>query len=400
MRRWRVLSAFLGCAGLLACSQNGEIKPAENSPAAASAPPAAVSAPVQTGTGSGQAAFEFPVIPEIEVPDFLGTSPAQARLEAAMPQLQDPIAGLRIRTASCAPDGSLQTRGGALMRTDENGVWRYNGEAGVFRIGADGSGSANFDGGVVRVNADGSGSINGADGVIIRVNADGSGSYNGPLGIIRLDGKGGGSWNSPKHGIIRNNGDGSGTWNGPQGIVTVNADGSGKWNSNTGLLATNHGNGSGRVGTPGEETAMAPLPPLPPAGRFPPLQTLSVPAAPCGLVIALGDEVLFDFDRDEIRADAAVILNDLAAALQQLPQVQRLEVGGHTDAKGSDAYNLDLSQRRAAAVSQALQARGLNYPLTSQGYGESRPVAPNEIQGQDYPAGRQQNRRVEIFVRL
>ena len=76
-----------------------------------------------------------------------------------------------------------------------------------------------------------------------------------------------------------------------------------------------------------------------------------------------------------------------------------MEVGGHTDAKGSDAYNQALSERRAQAVVDALRQRGVATDMDATGHGEAKPVAPNEIGGQDHPAGRQLNRRVEIFVR-
>lgn len=403
----RTLSLILLCSTLAACgkqeSSQSETAPQQAAPASApastpaSAPaqaaPAAAAEPKTAGN------IDFPVIPEIIVPDFLGTSPAQAQIEKIMPQLQDPIAGLSVQAAECAADGSFAGARGSWVGKTEDGAWKSIGEDGIFKVNPDGSGSANFPGGIIKVNADGSGTINGQGGAIIKVNADGSGSYNGPLGIIKLDGKGGGSWNSPQHGLITNNGDGSGKWNGTAGIIRIEADGSGTWNGPEGLIK-NEGKGKGRVGTPGREVAMAPIPPLPPAGRFPLLNTLKMPAAPCGFVITLGDKVLFDFDKDNIRSDAAAVLDSLSRALSQVDGIQKLEIGGHTDAKGSDEYNLDLSKRRAAAVMAALQQRSISLPQESRGYGEAKPVAPNEINGQDHPAGRQQNRRVEIFVRL
>lgn len=76
-----------------------------------------------------------------------------------------------------------------------------------------------------------------------------------------------------------------------------------------------------------------------------------------------------------------------------------MEIRGHTDAKGSDDYNQGLSERRARSVVDALRQRGVGQQASARGYGESQPVAPNELRGQDNPAGRQLNRRVEIFVR-
>ena len=355
------------------------------------APPAAATKTAGT--------VEFPTIPQIVVPDIVGIGPAQRSLEASMQDLINPIAGISVRPANCAADGALVNDAG-ITSVDAQGNFLRNGDEGIFRINPDGSGTANYGGGIITVNADGSGTINGsggegADDAVIRVEADGSGTYNGKHGIISLDGRGGGTWNGD-NGLITNNGDGSGSWNGPLGIVRIDRDGSGTWNGPHGLVV-NNGDGTGQVGTPAKAVAMAPIPRLAPAGKFPPLKKFAPPGAPCGFVVTLEDRVLFDFDRSEIRPDAAKVLDALAAALGKIP-VRTLEVRGHTDAKGSEDYNQALSMRRASAVSAALRDRGAG-GATAKGYGESQPVAPNELGGRDNPAGRQLNRRVEIFVR-
>ena len=76
-----------------------------------------------------------------------------------------------------------------------------------------------------------------------------------------------------------------------------------------------------------------------------------------------------------------------------------IAVAGHTDAIGTDTYNQALSEKRARTVADALRTRGVKGTLSAKGFGESRPVAPNELNGRDNPAGRQLNRRVEIFVK-
>ncbi len=113
------------------------------------------------------------------------------------------------------------------------------------------------------------------------------------------------------------------------------------------------------------------------------------------VVVELPADVLFDFDQADIRADAAGALSQLATVLRGFPNgTARLE--GHTDAKGDDAYNQRLSQRRAAAVKRWLVEReGIDAGrLTTHGLGEGRPVA-----GNDDEAGRQRNRRVEVIIR-
>ncbi|MGN7916483.1 OmpA family protein [Lysobacter sp. 22409] len=345
------------------------------------------------------AADAFPAIPVIVVPEIVGVTPAQRALESSMQEILDPIAGISVSPARCDAGGSL-VRDAGITSVDAQGNLSRNGDAGIFRIAADGSGSANFEGGLVVVNRDGSGSINGSedgeDDAIVRVEADGSGSYNGPAGMITLDAKGAGTWNG-EGSLIRNNGDGSGTWNGPLGLVTIDKDGSGTWNGPQGLIR-NNGDGTGQVGTPARTIKMEALAKVPPAGRFPPIKKFAPPGAPCGYLVTLNDRVLFDFDKSDIRADAAKVLDALAGALKDI-ESDGMEIGGHTDAKGSDDYNQSLSARRADAVVQALRQRGAAADASARGYGESLPVAPNEIGGQDNPGGRQLNRRVEIFVR-
>jgi outer membrane protein OmpA-like peptidoglycan-associated protein len=111
-----------------------------------------------------------------------------------------------------------------------------------------------------------------------------------------------------------------------------------------------------------------------------------------GLVISLSD-ILFDVNKATLKAGAEANIRRIAAVLQQYPDHQ-ISVEGHTDATGPDDYNLRLSDQRAAAVREALVRGGVDAArITSKGLGETQPVATN-----DTPAGRQQNRRVEVVV--
>jgi outer membrane protein OmpA-like peptidoglycan-associated protein len=111
-----------------------------------------------------------------------------------------------------------------------------------------------------------------------------------------------------------------------------------------------------------------------------------------GIVISLSD-ILFDVNRATLKPGAEANVRRIAGILQQYPDRQ-IAVEGHTDATGSDAYNQTLSEERAAAVRAALIAGGVpEAQITSTGFGKTQPVATN-----DTPAGRQQNRRVEIVV--
>lgn len=110
-----------------------------------------------------------------------------------------------------------------------------------------------------------------------------------------------------------------------------------------------------------------------------------------GMVLTLGD-VLFDTNAATLKPGAAERLDRLASYLTQ-NEGTRIIIEGHTDSRGSDAYNEELSRRRAQAVADALLTRGVrSNRFDILGRGEAVPVANNES-----PAGRQQNRRVEII---
>jgi outer membrane protein OmpA-like peptidoglycan-associated protein len=111
-----------------------------------------------------------------------------------------------------------------------------------------------------------------------------------------------------------------------------------------------------------------------------------------GIVLTLGD-VLFDTGRATLNPGAAMKLDRLAAFLNEHPD-RRVQIEGFTDSVGSDAYNQDLSERRAEAVKAALTMRGIDSSrIATEGYGKAYPVASNSDSG-----GRQLNRRVEVVI--
>ncbi|WP_119167406.1 OmpA family protein [Algihabitans albus] len=119
-----------------------------------------------------------------------------------------------------------------------------------------------------------------------------------------------------------------------------------------------------------------------------------------GTLINLPGDVLFDFDKSDIRPNAEPVLARLASLIEKLPQAP-VEIEGHTDGKGSETYNQSLSEQRANSVkSYLVESFGLKGArLRTRGYGENRPVAPNRhANGSDNPVGRQLNRRVEVII--
>jgi OmpA-OmpF porin, OOP family len=103
--------------------------------------------------------------------------------------------------------------------------------------------------------------------------------------------------------------------------------------------------------------------------------------------------VKFEFDSDKLTKPAELILNDVADTLAAYPDVT-VEVQGHTDSLGTDAYNLGLSERRSNSVKRYLAGRGVNGDrLRPVGYGEAQPIADNGT-----AEGQEENRRVEFRV--
>ena len=125
------------------------------------------------------------------------------------------------------------------------------------------------------------------------------------------------------------------------------------------------------------------------------LQLRKIPKKPIVL-----EGILYDFDSANLTASAKVSLDTgLYPIMKENPQII-IELSSHTDAKGSDAYNLKLSQDRAKSVVDYMISKGIDSKrLKDAGYGESKPIAPNtNADGSDNPEGRALNRRTEFEI--
>lgn len=112
-----------------------------------------------------------------------------------------------------------------------------------------------------------------------------------------------------------------------------------------------------------------------------------------GIQVTFASGLLFGFDSDRLQPAAQANLADLAASLMDYDDTEILIIG-HTDARGSDAYNQGLSERRADAAAAHLIQNGISARRVDvMGLGESEPVADNASE-----AGRQENRRVEVAI--
>jgi len=111
------------------------------------------------------------------------------------------------------------------------------------------------------------------------------------------------------------------------------------------------------------------------------------------LVLRMPSGITFQVDHSDIQPQFQSTLDQVAQTLASYNQTY-IDVLGHTDATGSDAYNQALSERRAQSVANYLSARGVaGARIGIRGYGESQPIASNDTE-----AGRAENRRVEIKV--
>jgi outer membrane protein OmpA-like peptidoglycan-associated protein len=115
--------------------------------------------------------------------------------------------------------------------------------------------------------------------------------------------------------------------------------------------------------------------------------------------IQLDSDVLFDFDKSDLRPEALPSLQKVLTVMQSYAAYP-CTIGGHTDGKGEKQYNQKLSERRADSVKTWLVAHGVSNSIATHGYGDTKPVAPNKKpNGADDPEGRQKNRRVEITLK-
>ncbi len=112
-----------------------------------------------------------------------------------------------------------------------------------------------------------------------------------------------------------------------------------------------------------------------------------------GIQVTFESGLLYDFDSDRVKSEAQANLRNLAASLKEYPNSNLLIVG-HTDAKGSDDYNMSLSQRRAQAAAQYLVTQGVDAArVQTLGLGETEPKASNDTE-----ANMALNRRVEVAI--
>ena len=385
--RRTLTAAAVITAAALALGACGSSKPKNADATPTPAPEATTEAPTQTPTASATASSvatvpgyrpgEIPPIPLFSLPaiDVFASNADKAVIDSASSQLAS-VEGVTVSPAKC--DGSSLISGSTVFGGDGSAVSSSAGSTVV--NGGDGSGVITEGSTTITYAGDGSGTYTNMTTMLtITVDADGSGTYTTPSTTFTLDGKGQGTYTDTASGeTITNNGDGSGTHTTRTVTVINNGDGTAQVNGQT-------------IKDAPKVDKAAKL------GKFPPVESLK-PVESCGTLITLEDGVLFDFGKSDIRADAAQTLGKLATVLTNA-KVPAAHVYGHTDSVSDEAFNQQLSEARANAVSGELKKDGVTATMDATGYGESKPVAPNEnADGSDNPAGRALNRRVEIFI--
>ena len=362
--------------------------------ATASAKSAASSSASVTAAVPGLKAGEIPAVPVFSIPSIgvFAQNSDKAIIEST--KELSTVPGITVSPAKCDGNGVvsgstiLSGSGAGVTSSDSGSVINSGAGAGVITegpvsivYGGEGSGTyTNSETGEnITVSSDGSGTYKSKT-LSINVSSDGSGTYdNSETGVkINISSTGSGTYEDTKNNIKYNN----------------NGNGGGTYTSST-LNIINNGDGTALVN--GKSVKAEKLPPVAKVGKFPKVESLK-PVKSCGTVITLQDGVLFDFGKYDLRPEAKATLTKLATVLNQA-KVPAAQINGHTDSIGDDAFNQDLSEKRASAVATQLKADGVTANLETHGYGKTQPVADNtNADGSDNPAGRQANRRVEIYI--
>lgn len=347
-----------------------------------------------TAAVPGLKAGEIPAVPVFSIPSIgvFAQNSDKAIIEST--KELSTVPGITVSPAKCDGNGVvsgstiLSGSGAGVTSSDSGSVINSGAGAGVITegpvsivYGGEGSGTyTNSETGEnITVSSDGSGTYKSKT-LSINVSSDGSGTYdNSETGVkINISSTGSGTYEDTKNNIKYNN----------------NGNGGGTYTSST-LNIINNGDGTALVN--GQSVKAEKLPPVAKVGKFPKVESLK-PVKSCGTVITLQDGVLFDFGKYDLRPEAKATLAKLATVLNQA-KVPAAQINGHTDSIGDDAFNQDLSEKRASAVATQLKADGVTANLQTHGYGKTQPVADNtNADGSDNPAGRQANRRVEIYI--
>ena len=304
-----------------------------------------------TATVPGLKAGEIPAVPVFSIPTIgvFAQNSDKALIESTK-QLST-VPGISVSPAKC--DGNGVVSGSTILSGSGTGVTSSD-SGSVINSGA---GAGVITEGPVSIVYGGEGSgtyTNSETGENITISSDGSGTYKSKTLSINVSADGSGTYDNSETGVkINISSTGSGTYADTKNNIKYNnnGDGGGTYTSAT-LNIINKGDGTALVN--GQSVKAEKLPPVAKVGKFPKVESLK-PVKSCGTVITLQDGVLFDFGKYDLRPEAKATLTKLATVLNQA-KVPAAQINGHTDSIGDDAFNQDLSEKRASAVATQLQA--------------------------------------------
>lgn len=362
--------------------------------ATASAKSGASSSASATAAVPGLKAGEIPAVPVFSIPSIgvFAQNSDKAIIEST--KELSTVPGITVSPAKC--DGNGVVSGSTILSGSGAGV--TSSDSGSAINGGTGAGVITEGPVSIVYGGEGSGTYtNSETGENITISSDGSGTYKSKTLSINVSADGSGTYTNSETGVkINISSTGSGTYEDSKNNIKYNnnGNGGGTYTSST-LNIINNGDGTALVN--GQSVKAEKLPPVAKVGKFPKVESLK-PVKSCGTVITLQDGVLFDFGKYDLRPEAKATLAKLATVLNQA-KVPAAQINGHTDSIGDDAFNQDLSEKRASAVATQLKADDVTANLETHGYGKTQPVADNtNADGSDNPAGRQANRRVEIYI--
>ena len=343
----------------------------------------------------GYALGEIPSITIPEIPNLSVSENPDAKITLDMAKKISSVPGITISPVKV--EDSNIVGGSYSMQIGKNGDGQYSDKNKSVQTDGNGAGQYEDDKVTIQRDEDGAGQyINKVTGVTLQVDKDGAGQY--------IDEKNDLS--------IQVNKDGTGLYTDKKNNVTIyvnendvryvstniemvnNGDGSGTYTDKSkNLVIENDGKGKAKITFNGQTTEVD-AKPLEKPGKLAKLEM--VPPVPSieanSLLITSDSGILFDVDKYDVRPEDKEVLKNLATVLKEM-NVKNFEIDGYTDSDGSDEHNQVLSENRANSVKNFLVSQGVTAEIKTKGYGESRPVAPN-----DTAEGKQKNRRVEIII--
>ena len=343
----------------------------------------------------GYALGEIPPITIPEVPDLSVKENPNAKITLDMTKKISAVPGISVTPVRV--ENSNIVGGDYTMQIGQNGDGQFIDKNKTVQTDGNGAGQYIDENVTIQRDEDGSGQyINKVTGVTLQVDPDGSGQFIDSINkfTYQIDADGTGQYIDEKNNIkIAIDQKGS-TYTNNNITIENNVDGSGTYSdTDKDLLIENDGKGKAVITLKGKTTEVE-AKPFERIEKFPKLKM--VPPIPSieanSLLITLDSGILFDVDKYDIRPEAAEVLKNLAVVLKEA-DIKAFEIDGHTDSDASDEHNQVLSENRANSVKNFLAAQGLTAEISTNGYGESRPIATN-----DTPEGKQKNRRVEIII--